>query len=96
MGLVNGSMGTIHDILFENQGPPSLPTAVFIAFDNYKGPTITTLDGIKVVPIIPIRRTWEGKFGTTCSRLQVPLCLAWLLHMKDYNILENAKDYWKG
>lgn len=29
-GLVNGSMGTIQDILFEERGPPSLPKAVFI------------------------------------------------------------------
>ena len=27
-GLVNGSLGTVEDIIFEN-GPPSLPTVVF-------------------------------------------------------------------
>ena len=32
-GLVNGSMGTIQDIIFEGQGPPSLPAAVLIKFD---------------------------------------------------------------
>ncbi|CAG8618328.1 300_t:CDS:2, partial [Racocetra fulgida] len=61
VGLVNGLMGTIQDILFEEgQSLPSLPTAVFIIFDDYRGPTISTLEGTKVVPIIPIQRIWEG------------------------------------
>ncbi|CAG8627046.1 2885_t:CDS:2, partial [Cetraspora pellucida] len=33
----------------------SFLVAVFIAFDNYKKPTITTLDSVKVMPIIPIQ-----------------------------------------
>ena len=53
---VNGSMGTIQDILFEEQGPPSLPVVVFVNFDQYEGPTITTTEGVKVVPIVPIKR----------------------------------------
>jgi ATP-dependent DNA helicase PIF1 len=77
-GLVNGAMGTIQDILFEDQGPPSLPIAVFIKFDIYEESSITTLEGDKVVPIVPIKRSWEGKNGT-CSRLQVPICLAWAI-----------------
>ncbi len=57
-GLVNSAMGTVQDILFgEDQGPPSLSVAVFISFDNYEGPTITNLEGARVVPIAPIRRT---------------------------------------
>ena len=78
-GLVNGSMGTIQDIIFEGQGPPSLPIAVLINFDNYEGPTISNTEGVKVVPIVPIKRTWEGKDGTQCSRLQVPICLSWAI-----------------
>ncbi|GES80911.1 ATP-dependent DNA helicase Pif1-like [Rhizophagus clarus] len=55
IGLVNGSMGTVQDIIFnEDQGPPCLPIAVLISFDNYKGPTITSLKGERVVPIAPI------------------------------------------
>ncbi|CAG8668017.1 15339_t:CDS:2 [Cetraspora pellucida] len=54
-GLVNSSLGTIQDILFEDYGPSSLPVAVFVAFDSYKGPTITNIEGINVVPIMPIR-----------------------------------------
>jgi ATP-dependent DNA helicase PIF1 len=78
-GLVNGSMGTIQDILFEEQGPPALPTAVLVIFEKYNGPTITTLEGCKVVPIAPIKRSWEGKNGIICSRIQIPVCLAWAI-----------------
>src|SRR5207249_4545784 len=53
VGLVNGSMGIVYDILFEEQGPLALLTAVFIKFEKYYGPTITTTEGDKVVPIAP-------------------------------------------
>jgi ATP-dependent DNA helicase PIF1 len=80
IGLVNGSMGTVRDIIFsEDQGPPCLPIAVLISFDNYKGPTISSLEGEKVVPITPIQRTWTGNSGVTCSRLQIPIRLAWAI-----------------
>ena len=78
-GLVNGSIRTVHDILFKNQGPPSLPAAVFVKFDAYEGPTITSTEGNLVVLIVPIKRSWEGKSGMICSRQQVPFCLAWAI-----------------
>ena len=54
-GLVNGSIGTVQDIFFkEDQGPPFVPIAVLISFDNYKGPTIVSLEGVRVVSIAPI------------------------------------------
>ncbi|GBC22271.2 ATP-dependent DNA helicase PIF1-like [Rhizophagus irregularis DAOM 181602=DAOM 197198] len=82
-GLVNGSVGMIDDILFqENQGPPSLPIAVLVEFDNYNGLTIISTKGNKVVPITLIRRSWEIKM-VACSRLQIPLTLAWaILYIK--------------
>ena len=50
-GLVNGSTGTIREIVFEeDQGSPSLPIAILIEFDNYTGPVIT-LRKVKVPPI---------------------------------------------
>jgi len=77
-GLVNGSVGTVQEIIFEeNQSPPSLPISVLIEFDNYSGPAIIT-ECKRLVPISPIRHSWEGKRGT-CSRLQVPICLAWAI-----------------
>ena len=47
-------------------------SAVTVKYDSYSGPTLP--DG--TVPITPLRRTW---FSTTkqCSRLQIPLKLAW-------------------
>src|SRR4051794_19318637 len=78
-GLVNYSVGIIQEIIFEeNQFPPSLPIAVLIEFDNYSGLAIITAEGKRLVPISPIRQSWEGKKGT-CSHLQVPICLAWAI-----------------
>ncbi|GBC05303.1 hypothetical protein RclHR1_06170007 [Rhizophagus clarus] len=55
IGLVNGMMGIVQEIIFsEDQGPPCLPIAGLVSFDNYKRPTITSLEGKKVVPIAPI------------------------------------------
>ena len=90
-GLVNGSMGIVYDILFEEQGPPVLPKVIFVKFDQYTGPTISNLEGEKVVPISPIKRSWE-KNGTTCSRLQLPICLAWAItvHKSQGLTLEKA------
>ena len=71
-GLVNGAMGTIEAICYQTGGPPSLPTAVMVRFDKYNGPSLPN----GVVPITPIRRSWSTS-GAQCSRLQLPLKLAW-------------------
>ena len=70
-GLVNGAMGTVKAICYSSDEPPALPTAVMVTFDSYSGPTLS--DGS--VPIVPIRRTW----GQACSRIQLPLKLAWAI-----------------
>ena len=70
VGLVNGAMGTIQAICYRAGGPPDL--AVMVQFDSYTGPTLH--DG--TVPITPLRRTWSA-LGAQCSRLQLPLKLAW-------------------
>ena len=73
MGLVNGAMGTVIAICYHNgQQPPDLPIAVTVQFDSYSGPTLS--DG--TVPICPLRHTWSTPNGS-CSRLQLPLKLAW-------------------
>ena len=72
VGLVNGAMGTVQAICYQSGGPPDLPVAVMVHFDNYSGPTLH--DG--TVPITPVRRTWFTS-GAQCSRLQLPLKLAW-------------------
>ena len=73
-GLVNGAMGTVVAICYDQAGgsPPNLPVAVTVQFDSYGGPTLP--DG--TVPIIPLRRTWLST-EKQCSRLQLPLKLAW-------------------
>ena len=73
IGLVNGAMGTMQAICYHEGGaPPDLPVAITILFDKYSGSTL--YDG--TVPIPPLRRTWSTS-GSQCSRLQLPLKLAW-------------------
>ena len=66
--------GNCTSYLFPTGGPPSLPTAVMVRFDSYSSPTLP--DGS--APIVPIRRTWSNS-GKSCSRLQIPLKLAWAI-----------------
>ena len=72
VGLVNGAMGTIEAICYRSGGPPDLPLAAMVKFDHYSGPTLND----STVPITPLRRTWSNS-GVQCSRLQLPLKLAW-------------------
>ena len=65
-------MGTIQAICYRTGGPPDLPIAVMVHFDSYSGPTLH--DG--TAPITPLSRTWSSS-GVQCSRLQLPLKLAW-------------------
>lgn len=51
--------------------PQKCPFAVMVKFDRYSCPTV---DGS--VPICPITRGWTHG-GTTCTRTQLPLALAW-------------------
>jgi len=66
-GLVNRSMGIIQDILFEKQGLSAFPKAVFVKFEKYNGPNITTMEGVEVIPIVPIKCSWKDKNGIICS-----------------------------
>ena len=73
VGLVNGAMGTVVAICYRTgQAPPNLPIATTVHFDSYTGPLLS--DG--TVPITPMGRTWSAS-GGQCSRLQLPLKLAW-------------------
>ena len=69
VGLVNGAMGTVQAICYRTG---CLPIAVMVLFDSYSGPTFP--DG--TIPIAPLRRCWSSS-GGQCSRLQLPLKLAW-------------------
>ena len=75
MGLVNGAVGTVVAIFYSNGGtPPHLPVAVMVRFDSYQGPILPD----STVPITPLHRTWSVS-GASCSRLQLPLKLAWAI-----------------
>lgn len=69
---MNGAMVTVIDICYHTREPPDLPIAVMVKFDHYSGPTFFN----NTVPIPPLQRTWYTA-GSQCSRLQVPLKLAW-------------------
>ena len=72
VGLVNGAVGTVISICYERGGPPDLPLAVMVKFDDYTGPTLPD----QTVPITPVRCTWASS-ACNYSRLQIPLKLAW-------------------
>jgi len=80
MGLVNGAMGTVQSICYHEGGsPPNLPVAVTVLFDKYSGPTLS--DG--TVPIPPLCPSWVAS-GCQCSRLQLPLKLAWAVTIHNH------------
>ena len=70
VGLVNEAMGTVQAICYRTGGPPDLPIAVMVRFDNYSGPTFPH----STVPITPHRRCWSSS-GGQWSRVQLPLKL---------------------
>ncbi|XP_059078046.1 ATP-dependent DNA helicase PIF1-like [Cryptomeria japonica] len=70
VGLVNGSIGLVKKIIYENNTrPPDLPRFVIVQFQNYKGPPWDTLHP-NDIPITPITR---GR------RTQIPLTMAWAI-----------------
>ena len=73
-GLVNGATGTVVAVCYDGaeSSPPCLPVAVTVQFDSYSGPTLHD----RSVPIVPLRRMWLSS-DKPCSRLQLPLKLAW-------------------
>lgn len=74
-GLVNGALGTVQDILYEDgaQSPLDPPSIVMVKFDNYGGPGIGPDN---LVPIVSIVKSWT-KNGNTCSRQQFPLSVSY-------------------
>ena len=74
-GLVNGSLGTIKDIVFEvGIRPPNLPAFLLVKFDNYQGPFLHD----DLFPIFTTTVTWKEK-DTECRRRQFPVSVAYAL-----------------
>jgi len=81
-GLVNGSRGVVHDIVWPAEADvfKELPKALLVKFEGYEGPAlfIDDADGRPVVPIFPVRRDFE-RSGVTCSRQQLPVSLSYAI-----------------
>ncbi len=74
--LVNSAMEIIIDILYKEKPEHiSLPTVILVFFDKYNGLTLIKLEGVSIVPIIPIWCMWKGK-SRIYSRLQILLSLS--------------------
>ena len=81
-GLVNGSRGVVHDIMWPAEADvfKELPKALLVKFEGYEGPALFTddADGRPVVPIFPVRRDFE-RSGVACSRQQLPVSLSYAI-----------------
>ena len=81
-GLVNGSMGTVHDIVWPAGADvhKELPKALLVKFENYNGPALFTdeADNKPVVPIFLIHCEFE-LWGVQCSRQQLPVYLSYVI-----------------
>lgn len=77
-GLVNGAMGTVINIVYEEEmRPPELPHCILIQFDHYHGESCSSVLP-RVVPIYRQRTTFTIN-DTECSRTQFPLMLGWAI-----------------
>ncbi len=80
-GLVNGTMATVYTILWADDTHDafnSMPAMVLIEVDGYTGRATIEVNGRHVIPILPRRQQWESN-GSTCTRTQIPLCLAFAI-----------------
>ena len=76
-GLVNGSIGTVHRIIYSDNPPPALPSVVVCVFPGYTGPPF--IQGVpNSVPITCVQRTWQQN-DTVLSRTGIPLVLSWAM-----------------
>lgn len=78
VGLCNGAIGTVIDIIYApGHEPPVLPIAIMVQFDenDYSGPSFSDLMP-NCVPICPVLNC-SDTHGSSMERQQFPLKLAW-------------------
>ena len=80
VGLVNGSMGDIVDIIYQTSKHPDLPDFIIVEFPSYTGiPFFSGEDRRLWVPLVPSIIEYSNKSGEKVSRIQYPLQLAYAL-----------------
>ena len=80
-GLVNGAMGTLYDLIWDEgvQDPFTImPVMALVEIDGYNGPGTIEINGVHVVPIAPTFHQWVVD-GVVCTRTQFPLTLAFAI-----------------
>lgn len=80
-GLVNGAMGTLYDLIWDEgvQDPfTTMPAITLVEMDDYHGPGSINIDGVHVVPIAPTYHQWVID-GVVCTRTQFPFTLAFAI-----------------
>lgn len=89
-GLVNGALGYVQDIIYEeNHGPPDqMPRVIMVRFENYSH---SSYENNGSVPIPSITKFWKSG-NINCSRKQFPLQLAFAIkiHKSQGLTLEKA------
>lgn len=82
MGLVNGAIGHVVDLLYEENSsyPNAVPDVILCEFPSYKGPKF--IKDTCIVPIAAVTNSWDQDKGRGCSRTQFPLqvCYACTVH----------------
>jgi len=76
VGLVNGALGVVHSILY-NEDNIRFPVVVIVKFDKYTGPSVFT-ETVNCVPIPP-SSSFSESYGPVYERTQYPLKLAWAI-----------------
>ncbi|OXV06635.1 hypothetical protein Egran_05597, partial [Elaphomyces granulatus] len=80
-GLVNGAIGTVHDIIWEidvENPREQPPLALLVHFDKYDGPALCETEGMKLVPIFRLATEWSNG-SVFCRRTQFPMVLAYAI-----------------